>query len=201
VARLDDLADTVLRQALAMADQPSGAASGSADLASLLPGPGFASRLELALAAGVARVLGQHDSRIVAVFGYQPALASRQPSELTDAVAILGQHDSRIVAVFGYQPALASRQPSELTDAVAIRLLIVVTAPSAALQSFVGSLERALAASWRALPAVRPWRRELVLDANIMAQPAFDGGFGLAGLLLAPAAPIRLWSGAASPND
>jgi hypothetical protein len=169
VARLDDLADTVLRQALVMADQHSGAASGSADLASLLPSPDFASRLELALAAGVARVLGQHDSRIVAVFGYQPALASRQPSELTDAVAI--------------------------------RLLIVVTAPSAALQSFVGSLERALAARWRALPAVRPWRRELVLDANIMAQPAFDGGFGLAGLLSAPAAPIRLWSGAAEPND
>jgi hypothetical protein len=168
VAQLTDLTDAICRQALAAAARSEAVVHSPAVLLALLARPEFVYQLTQALATGLAQVLGQHDPRIVAVYGYQP------------------------------EPPPAGTQPPAEPAVVAIHLLIAVTAPSAALQVFVDALERSLAASLCALPGYRQWPRAFVLDANIMTQEAFQGGLGLARFISAgPAEPVRLWAGAA----
>lgn len=67
-------------------------------------------------------------------------------------------------------------------------------APSAALMAFVASLNRALAASLRALPAFQSLGRDPGVDANVITAHEQRLGLGLAGLPSAAPAPFaKLW--------
>jgi hypothetical protein len=164
VARLERLTDAIRNEALAEARQHSGDTTVASGLAELLARPDFVDHLALALAAKVAGLLASHDPRLLAVYGYRPALS-------TEGV-----------------------QRPEMKHVLALHLLIVVVGPSAALTALVASLRRALESSLWALPDFRRWQGRLVLDANVITPQDYLGGLGLDGLLFAlKGPPVKLW--------
>jgi hypothetical protein len=122
VSDLRDMADAIRDQALAETYQSSGKGASGVRRAGVVERSTCPHQFLRSLATGTAKMLAANDQRVVAVYGYQPA-----------------------------RP-VASEQQAEPSPAIAIHLLIVVTAPSAALLALVASLTRALAASLRALP-------------------------------------------------
>jgi len=74
-----------------------------------------------------------------------------------------------------------------------VHLLVLVTAPSAALEAFVASLNRALSARLGALSGACFSPSGRLLDINVVTEQEVHQGVGIARLLSAVLPPVRLW--------
>lgn len=105
----------------------------------------------------------------------------------------LAAHDQRVQVVYVSECALDRPERYAQSGALA-HLLVLVTAPSAALEALISSLNRGLAASLSALP--RPWgtRTDLPLDISLVTEQEVRQGAGVARLLSAVRPPpAKLW--------
>jgi len=164
VLHLEEVAETIRDDALAQARKKIGALRRGANLAGLLERPDFLDYFKYGLASGVANVLAANDQNVQAVYVYDPAL---------DAGSEAGEDPPRDVGV---------------------HLLVWVTTPSAALEALIASLDRALAASLKDLPAPGFRQRESILDVNLLSDDDMRRGVNYAGLLkglFAP--PLPVW--------
>lgn len=98
--------------------------------------------------------------------------------------SVLGANDDRVRAVFHFDHT-----------APEVRLLALVTEPTAALTAFLAALDRALAIELRTLHVPEFAVRDHVLDVHLITPQEVRLGLGEAGLLSAvQSAPIRVWA-------
>lgn len=113
---------------------------------------------------------------------------------LTVGVAqALASHDQRVIAVYAYEASPKSGADAPAPSGALMPLLVVVTAPSAALDAFVASLNRALCARLSLLPGARFSPSGPVLDINVVTEQEVRQEVGIARLLSAMLPPVRLW--------
>lgn len=164
ISTMAEVAETIRNDALARAYEALPPVMRDGDLQRLLLCPEYFHRLKYRLAAGVARELSANDPRVQAVYIYEPTAGAEDEA--------------------GGEPPL---DPT-------LHMLVMVTAPSAALQSFVESLDRALTLSLRQLPSPGFARRDSVLDVNLVTEEEARHGTGWAALLTSAfAPPTKLW--------
>lgn len=161
---LDEVAETMRDDAIAQAIAKLNSRAHHLDLANLLGRPDFLDYFKHGLASGAANVLAASDQNVQAVYVYDPAL---------DAGSEAGEDPPRDTGV---------------------HLLVRVTTSSAALMALIASLDRALAASLKDLPAPGFRQRESVLDVNLLSDDGMRRGVndagGLSGVF---APPLRIW--------
>jgi hypothetical protein len=163
-ASLADLADTMRDEAIVTARQTLAETQRKADLATLLRIPSFLGNFKYGLVSGVAGALAANDQRVRAVYTYDPGLNA----------------DSEV----------GEEMPLDMT----LHLLVLVEAPSAALEAFIEALDRALTESLKGLPAPRFAQREFTLDTSLITEQDVQHGLGPAGLLSAVfTPPIKVW--------
>lgn len=162
---LRELAKTIRAGAVARALADRRAhASNDALLALELSRPAVREAVCDGLAQGVARALASHDPQIQVVYAYDPS--ANPDAEAGD--------DRR------FDPQL--------------HLLVLVTAPSAALQAFLTALDRALTESLKDLPSADFQQIDSILDANLITPQDVRERKGYTGLLSSLHAPaIALW--------
>ncbi len=106
----------------------------------------------------------------------------------------LAANDRRVLAVYACETTPAQGAEAHDRWGALAHLLVVVTAPSAALEAFVASLNRALDASLAALPRTHFSHAGPPLDINVVTEQDVRLGVGMARLLsvrLPP--PVQLW--------
>ena len=136
-----------------------------AELAELLQRRDFAEYLKHAIAQEVAQVLATNDERVQAIYLFEE---STNPDAQTE----------------DYLPFV------DLT----VRLLALVTSPSAAFEAFVASLDRILTKVLCELPSTEFARRTSFLDVLPVTQSDVEQGHGYARLLSSVyARPLRIW--------
>lgn len=114
--------------------------------------------------------------------------------ELAVGVAqALAAHDSRVLAVYAYEGPPNPGARVEALSGALVHLLVLVTAPSAALEAFVASLNRALSARLGALSGACFSSSGRLLDINVVTEQEVHQGVGIARLLSAVLPPVRLW--------
>jgi hypothetical protein len=106
----------------------------------------------------------------------------------------LAANDRRVLAVYADETTRDhGAEVHDLWGALA-HLLVVVTAPSAALEAFVASLNRALGASLDALPKAHFSHAGPPLDIIVVTEQEVRLGVGMARLLSARLPPpVQLW--------
>jgi hypothetical protein len=107
--------------------------------------------------------------------------------------AALGANDHRVVAVYAYEAPATRGTDVEPDGAPRLHLLVVVTAPSAALEAFIASLNRALGARLSEFPGAQFNLCGPLLDINVVTEAETRQGVGIARLLSAVMPPIELW--------
>jgi hypothetical protein len=164
VTQLDEAAETIRDDALALARTRLGLVERDLPLNELLQRPDFVGHFTYALTNAVAQALAAHDQRVMEIYTFD----------------------------LSANPAPEGGEPE--TPDNTVHLLALVTAPSAALQAFVAALDRALTASLRELAAGPFASRESVLDVNLITEADVRLGLSLAGMLSAVfAPPIKVW--------
>ncbi len=162
---VQQVADSIRDEALTDAQDQYAVFQRGSDLGSLLRHPDFFERLKYGLTVGVAKALAANDPTVLAVYTYDPS--SNPDSESGDTA------------------------PLEAT----VHMLALVSTPSAALSAFIASLDRALTASLKSLPAPLFAQRESVLDVNLITEKDARLGIGYAALLSSLfAPPIKVWA-------
>lgn len=164
VSPLDEVVETIREDALTLAQERLSAPLRGLELKRLLRRPEFVDNLKYGLALGVANALSANDKHIQAVYIYEPS--ANPDSELGNDLPV---------------------------DAT-VHMLAVVQSPSAALEAFIASLDRALSASLRDLPSPKFAERESILDMNILTEKDVELGRGYAALLSSIfAPPLKIW--------
>ena len=161
---LDEVAETMRDDAIAQAIAKLSSRAHHLDLANLLGRPDFLDYFKHGLASSAANVLAAHDWNVQAVYAYDAAL---------DAGSEAGEDPPRDTGV---------------------HLLVRVITPSAGLEALIASLDQALTASLKDLPAPGFRQRESVLDINLVSDDDMRRGVNYAGLLkglFAP--PLQVW--------
>ncbi len=165
VSTMSDVAATIRENAVAQARGVAPVVPYGKDLAKLMQNPIFFDHLKYRLAVGVGACLGEHDRQVQAVYVYDPS---------ANAGEDLG---------------------GESAPDTTLHMLGLVTAPSAALQAFVESLDRALVESLNDLPA--PWfaEQDSILEVNLVTEEEAAHGLGWSALLHSLyAPPLKVWS-------
>ncbi len=109
---------------------------------------------------------------------------------------VLAATDRNILAVYTYDLDMNpdAEIGGELPLDATVRLLVHVTTPSAALQAFIGALDRALQTSLKELPTPLFRERTFILDVNLITDQDIQHRLGFAKLLASPfAPPLRVW--------
>lgn len=121
--------------------------------------------------------------RLEALLG-RPAFARLLKQQLANGVAAtIGASDTRVRAVFGYD-----------IDGPRIHLLVLVAKPTAGLEAFIDSLDRALGHSMQDLRLPEYYGRERLIDASLITSQDVRLGLGVAALLSSVVhSPERLW--------
>lgn len=136
----------------------------SPEAKSLLEQPGFLDRFKYGLASGVAAVLGASDQRVRAIY-------------IQDTIN-------------NPENEVAAEAPLDVT----VSLIVLVTATSAALESFIASLDRALIASLKELDSPRFAEREFILDVIAVTEEEARLGIGYGHMLKSVfAPPLKVW--------
>jgi hypothetical protein len=162
---IEQLADSIRDEALTLAQDKYAVFQRGSDLASLFRHPDFFEKFKYGLAVGVAGALAANDQNLLAAYVYDP---STNPD---------------------------SENGEELPLEATLHLLALVSSPSAALNAFVASLDRALTASLKDLPSPLFARRESVLDVNLITEKDARLGVGYAALLSSLfAPPLKVWT-------
>jgi hypothetical protein len=114
--------------------------------------------------------------------------------DLTVGVAqALAANDQRVLAVYAYEASPRADASAPALSGALVSLLVVVTVPSAALEAFVASLNRALCARLSALPGAQLSPSGPVLDINVVTEQEVRREVGIARLLSAVLPPVNLW--------
>jgi len=164
VTRLFEVAETIRDDALEWAQSGLGILDRGLALQDLFEQPRFVDRFRYGLAKGVAESIAANDQRVQAIYLFD--------NELTSDI----------------------ETGCELPIEVAVHQLALVSAPSAALQSFVISLDRALVECLQELP-VRLYReRERILDVKLVTEYDVENRIGYAILLGSIHSPaLEIW--------
>lgn len=108
----------------------------------------------------------------------------------------LGRYDQRVLGVYTYE--LQTNTDVETGEAMpfdpSLHILLLVSTPSAALDAFISSLDRALLASLKelALPVLK--QRDFILEVNLVTQQDIQYKIGYAKLLSSVfAPPLKVW--------
>jgi hypothetical protein len=164
VLPLDEVAETVRDDALALAQARLSAPLAGLELKRLLRRPDFVDNLKYGLASGVANALSANDPRVMAVYVFEPS--ANPDSELGNDMPV---------------------------DAT-VHLLVLVKSSSAALEAFISALDRTLTASLRSLPSPKFAERDSILDVNLLTEKDVESGRGYAVLLSSVfAPPLKIW--------
>ncbi len=109
---------------------------------------------------------------------------------------VLARYDQRVLAVYTYE--LQTNTDVETGEAVplnpTLHLLLLVATPSAALDAFISSLDRALLASLKelALPVLK--QRDFILEVNTVTKQDIQYKIGYAKLLSSVfVPPLKVW--------
>lgn len=165
ITQLDEAAETIRNDALEQTRNRLAPYERGLELETLLQRPSFVEQFKHQMALSVAQVIAAHDPQVQAIYIYDPELA--QESEIE-----------------------AERLPEPT-----IHLLVLVRAPSAALNAFTQALDRALTAGLKALPTAWLVERDSVLDVNLVTERDVRQGAGLARWLTAVfTPPVKIWS-------
>lgn len=136
----------------------------SPEAKSLLARPDFFDYFKYGLAAGVAKVLAANDQRVQSVY-------------MLDTTS---NADNEVAA--------------ELPPDPTVSLIALVTASSAALEGFIGALDRALLASLKELGSPHYAQREFILDVNVVTVEEAELGIGYGHMLKSLfAPPLKVW--------
>jgi hypothetical protein len=164
VLELDELARALTNDALAHARAKLSSRDRGLDAASLLGRPNFVASLKAELASGIAHALAENDRRVRAVYTYDPALNA----DSEDGVGL----------------------PQDLT----LHLIVWVESSSAALEAFIGALDRALIEGLQELSSPLFAQRSSWINPTIITDREVRLGLGAAGMLSAVfAPPIKVW--------
>jgi hypothetical protein len=165
VGSMFETAETIRDNALNRARMKMPPLEQDAELAKLLQRRDFVEYLKHTIAQEVAEVLASNDRRVQAIFLFEE---STNPDAETE----------------DYLPFV------DLT----VRLLALVTSPSAAFEAFVSSLDRVLSRVLCELPSAEFARRTSFLDVLPVTQSDVEQGHGYARLLSSVyARPLRIW--------
>jgi len=136
----------------------------SPEVKSLLERPDFVDRFKYGLASGVAGVLGASDQRVRAVY-------------IQDTVD-------------NPENEVAAEMPPDVT----VSLIVLVTTTSAAMESFIASLDRALIASLKELDSPRFTKRDFILDVIVVTEEEARLGIGYGHMLKSIfTPPLKVW--------
>lgn len=165
ISSIMETAETVRNNALNLARKKLLPREQDAELAKLLERNDFVDYFKHALAQEVAQVFAAHDRRIQAVYLFEES--ANPDAETEDYTSYL-----------------------DLT----IHLLALVTSASAALDSFITSLDRALTDVLSELPSNAFARRTSFLDVLSVTESDIEAGRGYAVLLSSiHARPLKIW--------
>lgn len=165
ISSMFEMAETIRDNALNRARIKMSRREQDTELPKLLEHRGFVDYLKHAVGQEVAEVLAANDQRVQSVFLFEE---STNPDAETDDYLSSG----------------------DLT----VHLLALVTSPSAALEAFVSSLDRALAELLCELPSKEFARRTSFLDVLPITERDVQEGKGYAVLLSSIyARPLKIW--------
>ncbi len=161
---LQEMTETIREDALKWANSKLSASQRGMTLEDSFKQSHFIEGFKYALSNGIARAISANDDRVSAIYIYEPS----------------GNPD------FETEEAL----PLDET----IHLLVVVSNLSAALESFIASLDRSLAERLRDLPAPIFADCNWILDAKFISAEDIKRGTGYAGLLSSIfIPPLKIW--------
>ena len=109
---------------------------------------------------------------------------------------VLAATDHNVQGVYTYEVDMNpdAEIGGELPLDATTRLLVHVSTPSAALQAFIGALDRALLVSLKELPSPLFKERAFILDVNLITDQDIQQRLGFAKLLTSPfAPPLKVW--------
>jgi hypothetical protein len=135
--------------------------------------------------AGLMSLLGRRDFLEIFKYGLESKIAE-----------VLAATDRNVLAVYAVEADLnpEAEISGELPLDVTAHLLVHVSVPSAALQAFIGALDRALLASLKELPSPLFRERAFILDVNLITEQDIQQRIGFAKLLTSPfAPPLKVW--------
>ena len=164
VSDLSGAAEEIREGALAFVREKLTTVQRGLDLMSLLRRTEYFEIFKHGLVIGVANVLARYDNRVLGVYTYE--LQTNTDVEAGEAL------------------------PSNPT----VQMLLLVSTPSAALDAFISSLDRALLASLKelALPVVQ--QRDFILEVNLVTKQDIQYKLGYAKLLSSLfAPPLKVW--------
>jgi len=164
VTPLQEVAETIRIDALALAQERLTGATRGLELKRLFRYPDFVDAFKHGLASGVANALSANDPHVEVVYTYEPS--ANPDSELGNDLPV---------------------------DAT-VHLLVKVQSPSLALEAFIAALDRALTAELKGLPSPKFAQRESILDVNLITEKDIEEGRGYAVILSSLfAPPLKIW--------
>ena len=136
------------------------------------------------------------DAGLTMLFGRRDFLDSFKYEVACRAADVLAAVDRNVQAVYVYDADLNpdAEISAEVPLDVTIRLLLHVSAPTAALQVFIAALDRALVSSLKELPSALFQQRDFILEVNLIADQDIQHRLGYAKLLSSVfAPPLKVW--------
>jgi len=136
------------------------------------------------------------DAGLISLLGRRDFFESFEYGLAAKVAEVLAATDRNILAVYTYDLDLNpdAEIGGELPLDATARLLVHVSTPSAALQAFIGALDRALLTSLKELPSPLFKERAFILDVNLITDQDIQHRLGLAKLLTSPfAPPLKVW--------
>lgn len=130
------------------------------------------------------------------LLGRPDFVASLKPELASSLAAALAENDRRVQAVYTYDPALNadSEDGVELSPDLTLHLIVLVESGSAALEAFIGALDRALVEALQKLAPPLFAQYGSWIDATLITDRDVRMGLGAAGLLSAVfTPPIKVW--------
>lgn len=131
----------------------------------------------------------------------RPDFVERFKFQMAKAVALaVAANDQRVEEVHLYDPELNPEGSGDCIDAT-VHLLAVVSTRSAALESFIASLDRSLVHSLSKVEVQLFKQRESILDVRLITQEDIASNSGYAVLLRSIHAPaLKLWERGEPPG-
>jgi hypothetical protein len=164
VTRLFEVAETIRDDALVWARSRLGILDRGLELENLFELPRFVDRFNYGLAKGVAKSIAANDQRVQAIY------------------------------LFGSELSSDIETGCELPTEVSVHQLVLVNAPSAALESFIVSLDRALVECLKELPTRLYKECEWILDVKLITEHDVENGIGYACFLGSTYSPaLEIW--------
>lgn len=136
------------------------------------------------------------DAGLISLLGRRDFFESFQYGLVSKVAEVLAATDRNVLGVYLFDVDMNpdAEIGGELPLDATVRLLVHVSTPSAALQAFIGALDRALVTSLKELPSPLFRERAFILDVNLITDRDIQQRLGFAKLLTSPfAPPLMVW--------